>query len=209
MDSYTQLVHSFVPMLKGSPELAAKIYNILSPMTMCPLELKGWRPVDPFEEDEMDEIVRTMTKSQLRAMMEDNGLDEEAINDSMAQNVMALDDSYTISALLDVSDPSNPRVVMPCDFPAFAERCDDESYMWSRVMTWKALQEYAPAFAAAKHIAVTMDCEVLTFPLPAITGGKRNKGRTARRRLRASRGIKSGTKGTRKSKSRTRKAKRT
>ncbi len=193
MDSYIALVNVFVSQLKNSPDTIVSLFNELYPKTLCNIELRKWKPMEEYNAEDLP--VETMTRDEMRAKLADDGWEDEDMVDTLEG--VAIDDSYVISAFLDISDPAAPKVVMPCDFAPFAERCRDDNYIWSGVFRWKALEEYAAILEESKMLMITMDCSVMSFPLPtppaapaAAKGGKRNpKGRTARRRNRAKKGV--------------------
>jgi hypothetical protein len=178
---YSQLVSSFITTLHSSGTIAATIWNGLTRMTLCPVELTVWKPLLPEDALNLinDDAVQTMTKREMRGILLEMGLEPKHMVDNLKG--VAIDDSYYASALIDLTNPDNPTLVHPCDFAPFAHYYDDEDYFVDGVFTWKAIQKFAPVFAAANHIAITQDCEILSFPMPR----PRKLGRTARRRARA------------------------
>lgn len=169
MTSYTSLVNGFVAQLKGSPDTIMDLYNELFPKTLCAIEKRTWEPMDDYDTEDLP--VETMTQAQMRAKLAEDGWEEAEMVDTLKG--VAIDDSYALSAFLDISDPLHPIVVMPCDWAPFSSDCEDGEYLWGGVLRWRAIQEYAATLAAAKMVAVTMDCSVLSFPLPTVAGGKR------------------------------------
>ncbi len=185
LSDYIQRVNAFVGILKASPAMVANLYNTM------------WNTLDTEREnldvvedaDVIADIIKdieTITRKQQEAKLLENGWDAADVADTMQQDLVAMDDSYRRSFLLNITDPNTPVIVNLCEFAGFAEKCGDAGYEWDGVMTWKALQEFATTFGAAGHIVVTQDSEVISFPLPTVPpqdGGRRKKrGRTARRR---------------------------
>lgn len=184
MNSYTDLVTSFLTVLRASPELAARLYNETYPRTLSRREQSAWTPMTAEDAADPDMLeIESMTKAQMQAKLEEQGYDEEMIADQM-QGV-AIDDSHVLSVFLDVRDPNNPLVVAPCDYAPFAAHCDNEEYLWNDVASWRTVQEFAGQLAADQHILMTMDGGMaLSFALPTVVGGRRKRGRTSQRTAR-------------------------
>jgi hypothetical protein len=178
LSEYNTRVNEFVGILKSSPTMVATLWNTL------------WNTLDD-ERDDLDAAdvtdiindggIDIITKKQMEAKLLENGWDAADVADTMQQDLVAMDDSYRRTFLLNIMDPNNPVVVNLCEFEAFAEKCGDAAYEWDGVLTWKALQEFAPVFLAAGHIVVTQDAEVMSFPLPTLPTGGRRKTRRARK----------------------------
>lgn len=165
--SYTEVVHSFVTRMKESPQRVADLWNALTPLVdnlATPLAVDDTKDI-------IAEGIEIHTRSQMRAKLVDMGWDSADMAEVLKG--VAIDDSYRVSAFLDVTDPDAPRVVMPCDVPVFADRCGDDEYIWDGVLTWRAIQELGPVLAAANMIAITKDFEMLTFPVPEPAGGRK------------------------------------
>ncbi len=92
------------------------------------------------------------------------GWDDELIQ-SVA-HLVAIDDSYRTSLLLDIRDPTAPRVVIPCKDADFAALCRDPQLYEDGVFTWQAIEENTQKFLERGLLAVTMDFEVISFPVP-------------------------------------------
>ncbi len=185
LSDYIQRVNTFVGILKASPAMVADLYNTMSNAIDPTREnLDAEEDADVIADIITDNGIETLTRKQQEAKLLENGWEPEEVAETMQQDLVAMDDSYRRTFLLNITDPNSPIVVNLCEFPAFAEKCSAEGYVWDGVMTWKALQEFATTFGATGHIVVTQDAEVISFPLPEVTAGGRRKkrGRTARRR---------------------------
>ena len=184
LSEYIKRVNEFVGILKASPVMVADLYNTMSNAINPTREnLDAEEDAEVIADIINDNGIETMTRKQQEAKLLENGWEAEEVAETMQQDLVAMDDSYRRTFLLNITDPNSPVVVNLCEFPAFAEKCSADGYVWDGVMTWKALQEFATTFGAAGHIVVTQDFEVISFPLPEVTaGGRRKRGRTARRR---------------------------
>lgn len=163
MTSYIHLVTAFVSDLKESPTTILALYNELFPKTLCDVERRNWTPMEAYDAEDLP--VETMTQAQMRAKLaSDNGWEATDMVETLKG--VAIDDSYAISAFLDISDPLHPTVEMPHLWAPFVDRCDNDEYIWSGVLRWRTIEEYATTLVAANMVAITMDCSVLSFPLP-------------------------------------------
>jgi hypothetical protein len=183
MDAYIALANSAMEKLKASPELTAAAWNHMSRETMhgSLRDLAKYQNLGPEDmEDIIAEGMETMTRAEMRSKLEDNGWEEDMIAESL--KVVVADDSYWTCMFLDTTNPYSARLLHPCEVASFADKMGDADYWDDRRFTWKAIQEFAPTWAAANLVAITLDGEMITFPLPEPAGGRRKRGRTARRR---------------------------
>lgn len=141
-----------------------------------PLELRNWyctvSPLSPDSTEDLRDTMDTLTLAKMRSILLEMGWEEDEMMKETLRCV-AIDDSYRMSAFVDLSDPDVPRIVRPCDVPLFGslvnigELCENEEYMVDGVLTWKALQDFAPAWASMHLVAITMDLDTMSFPLPS------------------------------------------
>ncbi len=166
-EEYKQIVDGFIDILKSDESVLVKVYNGLNAVGR-----------EYFKEYHGDDII--LNNNDMKWMIKDIADNLKAINKSeyieemgeygmkIDEDSVAFDDAYRHSAIVDITDITNPIVKNPCNSSIFKDVSQDNKYFDDYCFSWLSVNKYTIKFLEAGKIIVHFDgIEQFYFPLPS------------------------------------------
>ena len=164
---YKQFVEGFIDILKSDNSLLVKVYNGLNAVGRE--YFKDYQGTDIIlNNNDMNWMIQDIADN-LKALNKDEFTEEmKESGMEVDEDLVAVDDAYRHSAIVDITDITNPIVENPCKSDIFNDKCKNKKYFDDYCFTWLSVDKYAMKFLEAGKIIVHFDMmEQFYFPLPS------------------------------------------